>query len=200
MSEITFNVAHRQEPIVYNRQSNTTSVSMVAANTNMYNAYTTGRIEGDGVSLTISDEAKEKLEDTYNMFMKMQEDANKIYNAKMDEQAGKSKAEALEAQLKNEAKAMEIARRIAKGGTVPSKDEHMLMDYSSEMYQMAKQAALFAKEHKKYKESLCEDEEEPQSVDENIENEKYDVIMEVPNEMIESGEVSIDVGTGGADE
>ena len=68
------------------------------------------------------------------------------------------------------------------------------------MYQMAKQAALFAKEHKKYKESLCEDEEEPQSVDENIENEKYDVIMEVPNEMIESGEVSIDVGTGEADE
>ena len=72
MSEITFNVAHRQEPIVYNKQSNTTSVSMVAANTNMYNAYPTGRIEGDGVSLTISDEAKEKLEDTYNMFMKMQ--------------------------------------------------------------------------------------------------------------------------------
>lgn len=200
MSEITFNVAHRQEPIAYNKQSNTTSVSMVAAHTNMYNAYTTGRIEGDGVSLTISDEAREKLEEMYNKFLKMQENANKMYAAKCDEQAGKSQAEAVEKQLMNQSKAIETARRISKGGTVPPKDEQELMNFSKEMYTMAKQSAMLAKEHKKYEKSLYEDEEEPQNFDEDIENEKYDVIMEVPNEMIESGEVSIDVGTGGAEE
>lgn len=94
--------------------------------------------EGDyaGVSLNVSDEAlklfQQQLEST-----KEQEDSD-------DDMA----------------KMMEIARRIAQGGKVPPLDEKKLMEYSSEMYQMAKQAAMMSqnKEHKQY-ESLFEDEE-----------------------------------------
>lgn len=56
---------------------------------------------------------------------------------------------------------MEIARRIARGDKVPLKDEKKLMEYSSELYQMAKMSAMIneGKKHKKHK-SLFEDEED----------------------------------------
>ncbi len=58
-------------------------------------------------------------------------------------------------------KIMEIARRISRGDKVPPKDEKKLMEYSSELYQMAKMAAMLsrARRRKKHK-SLFEDEEE----------------------------------------
>lgn len=196
MSEISFSVGHRQNENIYTGKgnSNTTSVSLVKSHADIYKAVTTGQLEGDGVSLTISDEAREKLSEMYDKFMKMQEEANKVYAAKCDEEAGKSQAEAMEKQMEEQSKAMEIARRIAKGGIVPPQDEKKLMEFSSEMYQMAKNMAMMAKEHKKYKDSLYEDEEAPEEHTEEFENEKFDVIMDVPNEMIESGEVNIDIG------
>ena len=48
-------------------------------------------------------------------------------------------------------KIMEIARRIARGDSVPPRDEKKLMEYSDELYQMAKSAAMLSrrKKHKK---------------------------------------------------
>lgn len=56
-------------------------------------------------------------------------------------------------------KIMEIARRIARGDSVPPRDEKKLMEYSAELYQMAKSAAMLSrlKKHKKHK-SLFEEE------------------------------------------
>lgn len=51
---------------------------------------------------------------------------------------------------KKMAKALEIARRIAKGGHVPRKDESFLIEYNAELYFMAKQQAMEAKKHEKY--------------------------------------------------
>lgn len=58
-------------------------------------------------------------------------------------------------------KAMEVARRIARGDKVPPRDEKKLMEYSADLYQMAKSAALLSagKKHKKHK-SLYKDEED----------------------------------------
>ena len=58
-------------------------------------------------------------------------------------------------------KILEIARRISNGDRVPSTDEKKLMEYSSELYQAAKSAALL-KANKKQKEhdSLFDDEED----------------------------------------
>ncbi len=57
-------------------------------------------------------------------------------------------------------KIMEIARRIARGDSVPPRDEKKLMEYSVELYQMAKSAAMLSrrKKHKKHK-SLFDEEE-----------------------------------------
>ena len=57
------------------------------------------------------------------------------------------------------AKAMEIARRISKGGRVPAQDEKFLMQFSQEMYMAAKMMAAMAEEHKD-EDSVLEDEEE----------------------------------------
>lgn len=63
--------------------------------------------------------------------------------------------------------AMQIARRISKGGHVPPQDEKFLMEYSQEMYLAAKRMAIMAEKHKKH-DSVLEDEEdsgEPEAVD-----------------------------------
>lgn len=196
MGDITFSVTNRKEPITYHKQNNTATISMVANHTDMYKATKTGVIEGDGVSLTISEDARKELEEKYEEFLKKQEDANKLFAAQCDVKAGEDKAEALESELKNQARAMETARRIAKGGIVPKKDEQELMKYSSQMYQMAKQSALLAEQHKKYKKSLYEDDEvsrEPE--DEVSEPELFDVAMEVPIEELEgSSEINSESG------
>ena len=80
---------------------------------------------------------------------------------------------------------MEIARRIAKGGRVPPKDEQTLLDFSSDLYQMAKQSAMLAKKHKKYKKALTEDEKKAEgaSMSEDRElasgPERYEIMMEI---------------------
>ena len=83
-----------------------------------------------------------------------------VYNANVAEQQG----DTMKQLIKDQAKALEIARRIASGGQVPMQDEKALMEYSSELYQMAKQAAIMAKEHQKY-DTLMEESEETQNYD-----------------------------------
>ena len=79
------------------------------------------------------------------------------------------------------AKIMEVARRIAKGASVPSKDEQKLMDYSMELYMSAKNMAVLNTSNKKEKyDSLWDDEEEEQT--------EYD-----PEGKAENAEVAVDL-------
>lgn len=59
------------------------------------------------------------------------------------------------------AKIMEIARRIADGDIVPQSDEKKLMEYSADLYQVAKASAMANrdKEHNEY-DALFDDEED----------------------------------------
>ena len=72
------------------------------------------------------------------------------------------------------AKVMEVARRIMKGAIVPASDERKLMEFSQDMYQVAKNIGAMARNEKKEKyDSLWEDDKEqkeyddPQEVAEN---------------------------------
>jgi hypothetical protein len=68
------------------------------------------------------------------------------------------------------AKIMEIARRIADGDTVPQSDEKKLMEYSADLYQVAKASAMANrdKEHNKYDALFDDEEDTPQKMlDEN---------------------------------
>lgn len=71
----------------------------------------------------------------------------------------REQAEAIKETMEYLLKMLEIARRISSGGRVPGSDEQKLMEFSLELYTVAKNLAIQAKEHKEY-DSLFEDEEE----------------------------------------
>ena len=115
--------------------------------------------DGKKDSFEMSAEAKElsdKFADENAKYME-------FLAAMRDLEASKSQKEAAEKIADDVSKVMIVMRRMAKGDSVPPKDEKKLLEYSSEMYEMAKHmqaaARMMEKKHKKYK-SLWEDEEE----------------------------------------
>ncbi len=94
---------------------------------------------------------------THNVMESILFKENMIQNAESAKQQG----EAMSKQTDEMSKCLEIYRRIASGGKVPSKDERKLMEYSSELYMAAKNMALMAKKKGKEYDSLWKDEEEP---------------------------------------
>lgn len=107
------------------------------------------------------------------------EQKNLLYNAEASKRTGDAMAE----KAQNDAKCLEIARRLARGDKVPPKDEQKLLEFSAEMYQVAKNMAIMAKKEKpKEHDSLWEDEEgttEEQSVDEVVDNMECSVAAEI---------------------
>lgn len=72
-----------------------------------------------------------------------------------------AQAEAAASEYESMGKVLIIFRRIAKGDTVPVKDERKLMEYDMKLYNMAKQLGAVAEnEDPKRHKSLYEDEEE----------------------------------------
>lgn len=111
-----------------------------------------------GVTLEISEDGKAKQSDR----QKLQDDAHWVQ--RWAQEMYKQRAESADKNSKafdDVAKAMEIARRIARGDIVPLKDEKKLIEFSADLYQVAKaSAALNAnKKHKKY-DSLYEEEDD----------------------------------------
>lgn len=118
-------------------QSNTQSIGVVVDSAKGSSSLTDGEKQAEqeatkGVSLEISQEAMNTFKEEL-------------------EQMRKQSKEGAEAAL-DLAKIMEIARRISNGDKVPPADEKKLLEYSSEMYQMAKTAALAHQNDKKRKE------------------------------------------------
>lgn len=108
-------------------------------------------------------------------------------------EASRQQCDAMARKSENDAKCLEIARRMARGDKVPPKDEQKLLEFSSEMYQVAKIMASMAKNEKpKEHDSLWEDEDESgqpeQSVDEVVDN------MECAMSMPPENSADIDMG------
>ena len=140
-----------------------------------------GTLTVDGVVLELSEEVRAAIQEASEQRKQDNEAVNMqnmlIHNANV----AKQQQDAMEDTLATQAKAMEIARRIAKGGQVPPQDEQLLMEFSADMYQMAKQAAILAKEHEKY-DTLVEEESGEQKnydADEGKINTRYQVQVEV---------------------
>lgn len=103
-----------------------------------------------------ADSAKAKAEaEKQGVMMELSDWAKRMYQEQAE--AAKKAGESFE----DMARIMEIARRIANGDHVPAKDEQKLMEFSDELYQAAKAAAIVNadKKHKDY-DSLYDDEEE----------------------------------------
>ena len=124
-----------------------------------------GTLTVDGVTLELSEDIRTAIDEAREQQFKDCEAVNMTNAAIHNANVAKQQGDVMEEVLDEQAKALEIARRISKGGQVPQKDERLLMDYSPELYQMAKQSALLAKEHKKYKTLIKEDSEESKTYD-----------------------------------
>ena len=96
-----------------------------------------------------------------------------MQNAEASRQQGDAMAKAADDYVK----CIEVARRIARGDKVPPRDEKKLLEFNSEMYQMAKNMGSMAKKTEKHKEhkSLWKDDENntntpsPEEVVDNME-------------------------------
>ena len=115
------------------------------------------------------------LELTYNAVAEKQNEYQNYmdqlmeqWDTKFNEIATQQKVEAEKEGFEDLARIMTVARRLMHGDIVPQSDEKKLMEYDSDLYQMAKNAQMMAqireKDRKKY-ESLWEDEEKKEQVD-----------------------------------
>ncbi len=142
-----------------------------------------GTLTIEGVTLELSDEARTAIEKANKERLKRQADINEYNNALHNMEAAKQQEDAVEEAFDNQVKAMEIARRISKGGIVPYQDEKLLLEYSPEMYQMAKQASLLAKEREEYDTLLSEEKATKKATEEATEDrtikEKQEVRVDV---------------------
>ena len=119
----------------------------------------------ESVTLELTYDAVSEKQEEYQKYMdKLMEQWNAKFNAVATQQNAEAEKEAFE----DLAKIMEVARRLMHGDTVPQSDEEKLMEYDSDLYQMAKNAQMMArmnnKERTKY-ESLWEDKEEKEPED-----------------------------------
>ena len=121
----------------------------------------------DAAVLELTIKAIDEKQSEYKDYMeKLLEQWSATANMVSAEQQGEAMSEYAE----DLGKIMEVARRLMRGGVVPAKDEKKLMEYSSELYQAAKNIGALAKQRDKEKyDSLWEDEEKPQTCEDPIE-------------------------------
>ena len=123
------------------------------------NAEKYGFIEVNGNRYTVSGDMATQMRSAYEQITARNQALIARQTAEANARAAKKQAEAANEQWDKMAKAMEIARRISKGGRVPPQDEQFLLEFSQEMYMAAKMAAMAAKEHED-EDSVLDDEEE----------------------------------------
>lgn len=111
----------------------------------------------EAATLELTMKAVDEKNNEYQKYMnQIMEQRSAIANIESAKQQGEAMADYAE----DIGKIMEVARRIMNGDKVPNEDEKKLMEYSSELYQAAKNmgAMIQRKERKEY-DSLWEEEE-----------------------------------------
>lgn len=119
-----------------------------------------GYIEVGGKRFAVTADMASQMRAAYEE-MKSRNEAKMAYEvAKANAEKAKEQSELMKEQGDAMAKAMEIARRLAKGGRIPGKDEEFLLNFSQEMYMAAKLQGMLARQHEKYDSVLGDEEEE----------------------------------------
>lgn len=132
------------------------------------------------------------IEETNSKFeenQKVLDSLTEQYAAVWNMEVAKQQADTADESGKDFEKIMTVARRIANGDRVPYSDEKKLMEFNSELYQLAKNAQMLkqTREPKKYK-SLWEEKEEVASYDPEEKAENAQAQGELPDISIESME------------
>ncbi len=122
-----------------------------------------GRVSIDGDTLELSDEVTNAIREAHEKMMEQNAAISEMNAAAHNMVAAEQQGDVIKSAMEDQAKAIEIAARISKGGQVPPGDEEFLLKTNPDMYKLAKLAAMHAKEHEKYKTLL--EEKEPKEYD-----------------------------------
>jgi len=160
ISSITATNFYKAQKIESDSENKSSKVKMTLDASDIGRALKKGSINVDGVTIELSEEAQQALSDARDKLFADQEAECKRWVAEFNSYVAKQQGEVCEDIAEDMAKALTTARRIARGDIVPATDEQKLMEYSDELYQMAKSAAMMheMEEHQKDK-SLYSDEE-----------------------------------------
>lgn len=176
----------------------------ITSHSDIATAIDKGTLTVGGVTLELSEEVRNAIKEARDRQQQKNENAGMLDMLEREMENARKSSEAAEEATDKQIKALEIARRIAKGGRVPMKDEKLLLEYNPDLYKMAKNMAIMAKEHKKYK-SLVKDEEDKNDMlreprDDKESSTRYQVQIEVSlgdTPTVESvTEVAVPVGDG----
>ncbi len=141
--------------------------------------------------LELSIQAVNEKQDEYRAYM---EKVTEQWAAVANMEVAKQQGEAMEEYAIDMGKIMEVARRLMKGAIVPATDEKKLMDYSMELYQAAKNMGALAKQREKEEyDSLWEDEEAPEEVEDPMEVADNATVFSGGPEIVEVSEILADV-------
>lgn len=183
ISSITATNFYKAKDIEGNTENNSKKMKMTWNNADIGSVLQSGTISVDGVTIELSEEAKQALLDAREKLYKDQETEGNRWVAEFNSYVARQQREVYADAADDLSKVLTTARRIAKGDIVPAKDEQKLLEYSDELYQMAKNAAMLHKMEKRKKDkSLYEEEEERTYTDPEEETtpmQKYGVQVEV---------------------
>lgn len=134
-----------------------------------------GKIEMTDDEVKALGKAIDRIEIKRDNASKTMEGINTQKTFLQEAENSKRAGEAAAKQAENYSKCLEVARRIARGDKVPLKDEQKLLEFNSEMYQMAKNMAAVAnnekvKKHKSLWKDGDENQQPEQSVEETVDN------------------------------
>ena len=157
-------------------------------------AFENGEITMTEEQAALLEKSLDRIEFQYQKASEFMEGFGTYKTLLQNAEASKQQSDAMAEKAEEDAKCMEIMRRIAHGDKVPPYDEQKLLNFNAEMYQMAKNLALLADMEKREEhDSLWDDDEEApadeMSASETVDN--MECSMEMPAEVMAS-DISIE--------
>lgn len=186
---------YRDQVHAYRKQRSVLSKQLEEVRTRIQ--HTTGdgdekeKYESEAATLQLTLDALDEKESEYQEYL---DQLSEKYCAYWNAEVAKQQKEAGKEYAADMGKIMEVARRIMKGAIVPASDEKKLMEFSMDMYQVAKNIGAMVRQEKKEKyDSLWGEEKEEEKSDPKKAAENADAGMEGP----EIVDVSDTISTAG---
>gem|GEM_PF-5145054 len=143
------------------------------------NAIQSGSINIDGDTFELSDEVRKAIKEAFDKSMEENAKINEMNAAAHNMVVAEQQGDVMKSVMEDQAKAIEIANIIAKGGQVPPGDEAFLLENNPDMYKLAKLSAMQAKEHEKYETVLEEKEQKEYDYEKGHDNTMHRVAVDI---------------------
>ena len=143
------------------------------------NAIQSGSINIDGDTFELSDEVRKAIKEAFDKTMEENAKINEMNAAAHNMVVAEQQGDVMKSVMEDQAKAIEIANIIAKGGQVPPGDEAFLLENNPDMYKLAKLSAMQAKEHEKYETVLEEKEQKEYDYEKGHDNTMHRVAVDI---------------------